>query len=347
MRDVVSSAIKRYHVLDSQFEFDWVAKPSQGTNMDRFRKILVSVDASQPDESPQSLVRAIRLAKDTGAELRVVDVLSIPSFVKQLFQRQDDADEIIASELQHNLKSMCSGKDAEGVKITTAVLRGRPFVELIREVESHGCDLLLRDVSGDQEPGNLFFGSLDMRLMRNCKCPVWLVKPRPVVFFERILAAIDPMPEGEAEERLNTRIIDLSASLADWEKGKLYVVSAWEVRGEPLLVSKMKPDAFRAHKDDIAAAGRAKLKSALEKLPKPLGEKYLRFRNGNPAEVIKDYAKEVDADLIVMGTLARVGIPGMLIGNTAESVLRTVRSSVLTLKPRAFVSPVVNDDGDS
>lgn len=314
--------------------------------MDRFRKILVSVDASQPDELPHSLIRAMRLAKDTGAELRVVDVLSIPTFVKKMFRGDDPADEIIAAELERNLKTMCSGKDAEGIKITTAVLRGRPFVELLREIETHNCDLLIRDVSGEQEAGSLFFGSLDMRLMRNCKCPVWLVKPRPVVFFERILAAIDPMPEGEAEERLNKRIIDLASSLAEWEKGKLYVVSAWEVRGEPLLVTRMKPDAFRAHTDDVAATGRANVKAAMEQLSTPLDQKRLRFRNGNPAVVIKDYAKEIDADLIVMGTLARVGIPGMLIGNTAESVLRTVRSSVLTIKPKAFVSPVISDDGD-
>ena len=315
--------------------------------MDRFRKILVSVDASQPEEIPHSLVRAIRLAKDTGAELRVVDVLNIPSFVRKMLQGKDAADEIIAAELEQNLKTMCGGKDAEGLKITTAVLRGRPFVEIIRELENQGCDLLIRDVTGERERERLFFGCLDMRLMRNCRCPVWLVNPRPVVLFERILAAIDPMPESEAEERLNTRIIDLASSLAEWENGKLYVVSAWEIRGEPLLVSKMSQAAFRDHADDLAATGRANVKSALRKLPKPLNEEQLRFRKGNPAQVIKDYAIEVDADLIVMGTLARVGVPGMLIGNTAESVLRTVRSAVLTIKPKAFVSPVVLAEGDS
>lgn len=314
--------------------------------MERFRKILVSVDASQPDQVPNSLVKAIHLAKDTGAELRVVDVLSIPSSIAKMFRGPDPADETVAKELERNLKNMCLSQDVEGVKITTAVLRGRPFVEILREIKTQGCDLLMRDVSGEQEAGSLFLGSLDMRLMRNCQCPVWLVKPRPNDF-KRILAAIDPMPEGEAEERLNKRIIDLASSLADWEGGNLYVVSAWQVRGEPLLVSKMDPGAFRAHKDDVAATSRKNVRAALEQLSTPLEDSRLRFRNGSPAEVIKGYAKEVDADVIVMGTLARVGIPGMLIGNTAESVLRTVRCSVLTIKPKSFVSPVINDDGDS
>lgn len=316
--------------------------------MDRFRKILVSVDASIPDETPHSLLRAIRLANDTGAELRVVDVLSVvPSYVRELFHGESAAEDLMVAELEQNLTRMCQCKGAKGVTISTAVLRGRPFVELIREVDSHGCDLLMRDVSGDEETGHLFFGSLDMRLMRNCPCPVWLVQPRPMVFFERVLVAIDPLPADENEVRLNRRIVDLAASLADRDRGELFVASAWEVRGEPLLVSKMSQDAFREHFNGVAATGRKYLREVLKTLRKPPMEKNVRFRNGSAANVIKEYAKEIDADVIVMGTLARVGIPGMLIGNTAERVLRQVRSSVLTLKPNAFVSPVLNDQSDS
>jgi universal stress protein E len=45
-------------------------------------------------------------------------------------------------------------------------------------------------------------------------------------------------------------------------------------------------------------------------------------------------------DLVVMGTVARAGIAGMLIGNTAERVLRKLRCSVLIVKPDRSVSPV-------
>jgi nucleotide-binding universal stress UspA family protein len=45
-------------------------------------------------------------------------------------------------------------------------------------------------------------------------------------------------------------------------------------------------------------------------------------------------------DLLVMGTICRTGIPGFIIGNTAEKVLDTINCSVLTVKPVGFVSPV-------
>jgi hypothetical protein len=41
-----------------------------------------------------------------------------------------------------------------------------------------------------------------------------------------------------------------------------------------------------------------------------------------------------------MGTLARTGIAGLFIGNTAEAVLHQVNCSVLTVKPEGFVTPV-------
>jgi nucleotide-binding universal stress UspA family protein len=41
--------------------------------------------------------------------------------------------------------------------------------------------------------------------------------------------------------------------------------------------------------------------------------------------------------------VGRTGIPGFLIGNTAEQVLSEVTCSVLALKPRGFVSPVTID----
>ena len=40
-----------------------------------------------------------------------------------------------------------------------------------------------------------------------------------------------------------------------------------------------------------------------------------------------------------MGTMARSGIAGLLIGNTAERVLRKLPCSVLAVKPDGFVSP--------
>jgi nucleotide-binding universal stress UspA family protein len=69
-----------------------------------------------------------------------------------------------------------------------------------------------------------------------------------------------------------------------------------------------------------------------------------RFKNilikGQAEDVIPDLAESFEADLVVIGTVGRTGIPGLLIGNTAEEILNSVDCSVVTLKPEGFETPI-------
>ena len=53
---------------------------------------------------------------------------------------------------------------------------------------------------------------------------------------------------------------------------------------------------------------------------------------GNPFKKILETAKEVDADLIVMGTHGRTGIEHVIVGSTAERVVRRSEVPVLTVR---------------
>ena len=68
----------------------------------------------------------------------------------------------------------------------------------------------------------------------------------------------------------------------------------------------------------------------------------------SPIQLIKGLAageipllvEKLDIDLIVMGIVGRFGIPGLIIGNTTESILEQVKCSVLAIKPEGFEAPV-------
>ena len=47
--------------------------------------------------------------------------------------------------------------------------------------------------------------------------------------------------------------------------------------------------------------------------------------------------------VLVLGTLARTGLQGMFMGNTAEQILGVVEASVLAVKPDEFISPIPPD----
>ena len=67
---------------------------------------------------------------------------------------------------------------------------------------------------------------------------------------------------------------------------------------------------------------------------------HVQLLQGPAHKVIPRHVKRTEASMLVMGSVARMGILGLLVGNTAEQILEQVDCSVLVLKPEGFVSPI-------
>jgi universal stress protein A len=61
-----------------------------------------------------------------------------------------------------------------------------------------------------------------------------------------------------------------------------------------------------------------------------------RAEEGQAAAAIVDQAKQMQADMIVIGTHGRSGLPHMLLGSVAEKVVRMASCPVLTIRPETF-----------
>ncbi len=59
---------------------------------------------------------------------------------------------------------------------------------------------------------------------------------------------------------------------------------------------------------------------------------------------ILECAGHHDPDLVVLATVSRTGIAGLLLGNTAERLLPRLDTSLLIVKPADFVCPVTLHD---
>ena len=70
----------------------------------------------------------------------------------------------------------------------------------------------------------------------------------------------------------------------------------------------------------------------------------LHLLKGQARKEIPAMAKRLDVDCVVMGTVARTGIRGFIMGNTAETILEQIDCSVLAIKPPGFETPVVLED---
>ncbi|HAW76549.1 MAG TPA: universal stress protein UspA, partial [Alteromonas australica] len=56
--------------------------------------------------------------------------------------------------------------------------------------------------------------------------------------------------------------------------------------------------------------------------------------------------KSLDTDVIVMGTVARLGVPGFIMGGTAEETMNQLNCAVVGIKPAGFTSPITLADAN-
>ena len=244
---------------------------------------------------------------------------------------------------EKQMQSHFENLDLEGINVNTRLLTGIPFVEIIREVLRGKYDLVIKSAEGSTGIFSNLFGEKDMRLMRKCPCPVWIIKQSKSTKFERILAAVDPDPEVPGNASLNDQILNLATSLAKQEKSELHIVHTWSLLGEDILRS-ARSSLSKEEVDEIAAQTQQQHKEWLDRLLKEhklIGKGYkIHLEEGDAGEMIPKLARDTKATLVVMGTVARTGVAGFFIGNTAERILRNVDSSVLTVKPEGFESPI-------
>ena len=210
---------------------------------------------------------------------------------------------------------------------------GKPGVAIIEHVLTGGHDLVVvSDSNASQAP------SVN-RLLRKCPCPVWVIKPTHHTD-QRILAAVNPHPD---EADLNRLILELASSMVAEFGGQLHVGHAWEVYGDSsdgatfnftpaVEFDQLHDEVQTAHTDALAAVlADARFADAPWQV---------HLERGPADDAIPQMVRKYDIDLLVMGTIARSGIDGVVIGNTAERILGEVRCSVLAVKPDGFVSPI-------
>jgi nucleotide-binding universal stress UspA family protein len=250
-------------------------------------------------------------------------------------------------ELRHQrrleqLQALMEPYSQSDIPIDIQVVAGTSFIELIRAVQRHDFDLLIK---APHPPTGLtqrlLYGSFDLHLLRKCPCPVWIDRPESAHPYRNILAAVDSSDLANLE--LNRLIMDLASSLAAKESAKLHVLHAWQMTGESTLRSgRARISAAEVEKllAETQQSHRQRLDDLLVAYGLSTADPGVRLVKEKPAKAIAERAEEINADLIVMGTVGRTGIPGFIIGNAAEDVLRTTRASILAVKPQGFVCPV-------
>ena len=235
----------------------------------------------------------------------------------------------------------------------TEVLIGDPLIDVVSYVVNNNIDLVIK--RAEESFLDKLFGSLDMRLLRKCPCPVWVVDRKSKSQYKNVVAALDlnyhyPKHEVSVRRELNRDVLRHASQIALLEFAQLHVVHVFDAVPENIA-----RDGFITVDNDrmehdlakIFEERDAELSLLLSELADELDNDVLDFLkpqkhivHGYPRREIAATAASVSADVIVMGTVARLGVPGFIMGGTAEETINQLHCAVVGIKPKGFQTPI-------
>jgi len=322
-----------------------------------YRDILLVLEPGIDEAT--TITYAASLAADNHATLTVVEVLNETEIlVEENVSSPDELEEQMTETRRRRLEALTAQLHAE-IDIQAKVLVGRPHEAITREVIANERDLVLKTAEDKRGLKGRVFGGNDVKLMRVCPCPLLLIRQIPPKPHRHrcVCAGVyrDEVPGGHRDDRhaINRRILEHATAIATSQFAEMHIVHVWEAYGEQHIRSGRSPLHFEAasYVATEKQRNRLALKSCLSELREsmesqelPLFQPACHLVKGNHREEIVKAAKEIEADLVVVGDLAHTGLTRMIVESTAEAITRQLTCSVLIVKPPEFVTPVVVDE---
>jgi len=285
--------------------------------MKPLRRILAAVDF---DDTSTPLLAAVgTLAKQFGSEVVLTHAVEPDDELAA-------GDEKLNAIIKARLEEMQNELVASGVVVPQLIVtHGKPLAEITATAEKLNANLIVlgaRAVAADHQ---FALGTTTEKVIRKSAKPVLAVHPERPLSFANILCPVD---FSNASARGLTNAIQFARAF----HGRLHVLT---VMPPPSKYHRLDRSWTQWAVTAEAAAASRHVREFDEFLCR------FNFRDvqwqkniarGDPAEEIVASAKSGNADLIVMGSVGRTGLPYMLMGSTAVKVARQLPCALLTVK---------------
>ena len=178
---------------------------------------------------------------------------------------------------------------------------------ILKAANRFGADMILLPIQKKKKHTlRLTFSESKWKVLKKATCPVLLVRPDAAEQRKTILAAVNFQAIGDQQKLLNANILARGEWLAENYGAELHVVNAY--------------------KDSLNYPDRGKLAKETG-----LPSKNIHVVPGYTDEAVAKTAKDINADLVVMGTLGQTGQTATRRGNTAERVISNLDVDVVVV----------------
>lgn len=303
--------------------------------MKPWKSIVVAIDYS--DASRAALREAARLANWYHSTLHVAHVISYDR--KSEGSEGSDGDHsaaitVIRDLAEQKLKEITLSEIEFFLDIEYHIMIGNEFREIYQLTHDINADLLVLGSFGNDSKDGHHTGVIATKCVRKIPLPVFLVRKTHDNPYQDIVVATDFSETSEKAAKI-------AAEIAFENNSNLHLVHVYRpsINFADYAYSDMNGVM-------VATSYQFEIKSsekALDDLKSKLKKSYpdLRIKTGfldmnRVSAALSDYIDEHDAHLAVLGTRGRTGIKSILLGTTAEKIIRDCPCSVLAIKPDGF-----------
>lgn len=304
-----------------------------------FSNVLVVLDPT--DSQQKALNRGLELARKQPCKLTAF--LSVYDFSYEMTTMlSGDERESMRQAVIHDRElwvgELINNARNQGIDIDLKVVwHNRPFEAIVHEVLEQNFDLVIKGTHNHDILKSMIFTPTDWHILRKCPCAVLLVKEHEWPENGNIIAAVNAGSEQDHHQSLNQRVISNAKAMAQVLHGKVHLVNAFP--GTPVNIAIEIPE---FNPQQYNSAMRQHHENAVAELARQFDmvEQDTHVLEGMPEDIIPALATELDAEMVVIGTIGRTGLSAAIIGNTAEHLIDQLDCDVLALKPANFVSPL-------
>lgn len=304
----------------------------------KIEKILVPTDFSAHSE--EALKAGLRLKSDFGAQITVLHVFDVSEILGlgwTVYGKSLEAEVIsrMESDARKALNEFVKKAGAKESEVITLVTKGRPFVEVVRLARNENMDLIVMGTHGRKGIEHLLMGSNAEKVVRKAHCSVLTIKrveERKKSHFP-LSKIIVPTDFSLTSERAMSMALKL-AQKYNADILLLHIFADLKVQ-EAIQWTEYLPTTQTELELEEGIRKRAEEEMSAFVTKFPIGDVKIatRILSDVPQRAIVETAIRENADLIVIGTHGRSGLNYLLMGSTAEKVVRTSLCPVLTVKP--------------
>ncbi|WP_253738651.1 universal stress protein [Halohasta salina] len=279
-----------------------------------YDRILVPVDGSDPATVALDHALAIAASHDATVDVLHVADTNVPS------QTRIGTD-VIDALVEEGAQIVADARErGEPLDVIThgEVVQGEPTEAIVGYAEDNDHDLIVMGSRGQRNLNEYVLGSTTDRVVNRTERPVLTVRDVDAATdypYETILVPTDGSQQA-------TEAVALAGEIAATHGAVLHLLVV--INETPIGI-----DAESAAAE-VDAGDNPTIQSALDHVDADV-DVTTAIRFGSIRGEITDYAGEVGADCIVMGTHGRQGFDQRLLGSTTERVLRTTPIPVLTI----------------